>query len=89
MLPDGWKADVLDISATGMRVRTLAVLPTGLELETRLRLEDGSMMPLRAVVVWAASPEEAGPGQHEFGLELVNPSQDFLEVLAHLFATTA
>jgi hypothetical protein len=86
LLPDGWKAAVMDLSATGMRVRTLAVVPTGTELGAQLQLEDGTLVPVRFAVVWTARPEEAGPEENELGLEMLDVSQAYLDAVALLFA---
>ncbi len=85
-MPDGWRGEVVDVSATGMRVRSVVVLAPNSELEGALVLEDGRQIPVAAVVVWTAPAELAGAGLSEFGLELVRPSEQYLAAIAQLFA---
>ncbi|MFN7133371.1 MAG: PilZ domain-containing protein, partial [Myxococcales bacterium] len=47
-LEDGWRAEVEDLSATGLRIRTLAVLPRGAELELAIPIDGAGLEAVRA-----------------------------------------
>jgi hypothetical protein len=85
LLPDGWTGEVVDVSAIGLRVRSLAVLEVNHELDATLILPDERRLPVRGAVAWVDPPLiEGTPG--EFGLVLSNVSDDYLEALAGFFA---
>ncbi|MBI3182366.1 MAG: PilZ domain-containing protein [Myxococcales bacterium] len=74
------------MSATGIRLRTVAMLEAKTEFDGALVLEDGSRIPLRAVVVWMTPPDHRGFVPSELGLELKNVPEAYLAALARLFA---
>lgn len=77
---------MVDLSATGMRVRSLVVFDIEASVETTLVLPDNRRIPLRGQVVWRNLPafELGTPG--EFGMELTEPPAEYLSALAGLFA---
>jgi hypothetical protein len=85
VLPDGWRAEVVDASATGLKVRSVAVLPKESEFEGELVYED-QRIPLWVVVVWVepADLELGLPAQ--MGLQLRQVPEAYLELLARIFA---
>lgn len=85
-LEDGWRAEADDVSATGMRISTLAVLQPGLEIVLELPLEEELTIPLRARVVWAEPPEPARQKLGTAGLALLEPPSEYLNWVATLFA---
>ena len=86
LLPDGWKAEVADISATGMKIRGLALLPKGQTLDGHLVLSDGRKVPTRVIVVWATPPDPSALALAEAGLEIVPPATEYLAAVAEIFA---
>jgi hypothetical protein len=84
-LPDGWLGDVVDVSATGMRVRSGVMLPIGSEFRGTLQWPDHAPFQVGARVVWV-KPREAGLIPLEMGLEMVEPTPEYLEALAELFS---
>lgn len=86
LLPDGWKGDVVDLSAVGMRVQSLLVLPEGAELEGVLLLPGGEQLPVKGEVVWTLAPDHVNRVPAEMGLELLDVSEAYLKALAGLFA---
>jgi hypothetical protein len=85
-LPDGWKGDVVDLSAIGMRVQSVLLLPVDTELEGTLVLPDGERLVLKAIVVWATAPDHVAYVPAEMGLELRDIPERYLQAVAHLFA---
>ncbi len=86
VLEDGWRAEASDVSATGMRITTLAVLQPGIELSLELPLEGDRSIPLRARVVWAEPPEPARQKLGSAGLDLISPPAEYLTWVAGVFA---
>ena len=86
VLPDGWRGDVVDLSAAGIRVRSLVTLPPLTIVEGTLVLPDGTPVPLRAEVVWSTPPDHALAVPAEMGLELIDAPPEYLAGLAALFA---
>jgi len=64
------RAESIDLSKSGMRVRTDTPLASGQTLEVTLL--EGTPNPVAARVVWAGNP--TSPDEYEFGLEYVNGS---------------
>lgn len=87
LLPDGWSGEVVDLSATGMRVRSLAMVLQNAELEGTLVLPSGDELKLKGTVVWATPPDHSIRMLGEFGLQLVDPPPEYHEALAELFAS--
>ncbi len=87
LLPDGWSSEVVDLSATGLRVRCLAVLQQGTEVEGKLILPDESELSLKATVVWTSPPDHSIQMLGEVGLQLVEPPPEYHRALAELFAS--
>lgn len=77
---------MIDLSAVGMRLRSVAVLQPRSEITGQLVLKDGRRITLSAVVVWTTSPENAGYAPGEVGLELSSVPDEYLTALAELFA---
>ncbi len=85
-LPDGWRGEVVDLSATGLRIRCVAVLEKNLEFEGTLVLQDGKQIPLPVRVVWIRLPDHAGYLPGEVGFELLQVPNEYHSELARLFA---
>ena len=85
-LPDGWRGEVLNLSATGMRVRTMALLPMDSVIEAVLEPE-GRAIPVAGTIVWAEPPNFKLGVLGEIGLQLSEPPQAYLELIADLFAS--
>ena len=84
-LPDGWTGEVVDLSAAGMRVRTMALIP--LESVIDLTVEHlGRHIPVRMTVIWAEPPDFHVGGLGELGLQLAEVSETYLKLAAELFA---
>ncbi|MGI5862210.1 MAG: PilZ domain-containing protein [Myxococcales bacterium] len=84
-LPDGWHGEVINLSTTGMRVRSIAMLEPGKLIDATLEIR-GREVPIKALVVWADPPEFDIGAAGEIGLALEQVSQDYLDQLALLFA---
>lgn len=76
----------MDLSATGLRIQSIAVLPRDLQLEGELELEHGERLKLRCEVVWSVPPDHAGYVPAEVGVVLIEPPARYLELLVSLFA---
>jgi hypothetical protein len=63
-------AESINLSKSGMRLRTEAQLSSGQTVEVILR--EGTPHPVMARVVWVWKPTSSN--QNEFGLEYVTPS---------------
>ena len=86
LLPDGWRGEVVDLSATGLRIQCLALLSPQSTIEGTLVIDDEHRIRLKGVVVWTSPPDHQGFVPAEFGLELVEVPEEYLEALARLFA---
>jgi hypothetical protein len=62
-------AESINLSKSGMRLRTEAQLSSGQTVEVTLM--EGTPHPIVARVVWAATPTD--PNKYEFGLEYLTP----------------
>jgi hypothetical protein len=87
LLPDGWSSEVVDLSATGLRLRCLAVLLQGTEVDGKLVLPDGNELKLKATVVWTSPPDLSIHMLGEIGLQLIEPPPEYHRALAELFAS--
>jgi hypothetical protein len=86
LLPDGWRGEVVDLSATGLRIQCLALLTPQAIIEGTLVVDAKTSVKLRGVVVWTSPPDHRGFVPAEFGLELLEVPQAYLDALAGLFA---
>jgi hypothetical protein len=86
LLPDGWKGEVVDLSAVGMRIQSLVLLPPQTVVEGELVLPDGERLALKGEVVWSNPPDHRNYLPAELGLELVDVPDAYLSALARLFA---
>jgi hypothetical protein len=86
LLPDGWKGQVVDLSATGLRVRSVAVIPRDTELEGTLLLPGGESVPIVGTVVWSRPPDHLRSVPAEFGLQLSDVPETYFSALAQFFA---
>jgi hypothetical protein len=86
LLPDGWQGEVVDLSAIGMRVQSLVLLPEGTEVKGTLMLPGSSPLPIQGKVVWSQAPDHENRIPAEMGLELTSVSEPYLEAVAKLFA---
>jgi|SRR5579871_916049 len=86
LLPDGWRGEVVDLSAAGMRIQSVVVLQPKTEVEGSLVLEDGSTIPLKGMVVWATPPDHRAFVLAEVGIELQSVPDVYLQALTKLFA---
>jgi len=84
-LPDGWSGEVLDLSAAGMRVRTMAVIPVESVIDGKVE-HRGRLVPARMTVVWAEPPSFDLGELGELGLQVAEVSEDYLKLAAELFA---
>lgn len=86
LLPDGWAGEVLDLSATGMRVRSLALFDIDAQVDATLVMPDERRLRVSGRVAWRTAPvfELGTPG--EFGLALMDPPAEYVAALATLFA---
>jgi hypothetical protein len=84
-LPDGWRGEVFDLSAIGMRIRSVAVLSEEAIVEGKLETE-GMLIPVKAQVIWCKPPGESLGGRAEIGLKILDPSETYLALVASLFA---
>lgn len=87
-LPDGWRGEVVDLSATGLRLQSIAVLEKDTLIEGELELGEGERLTLKCEVVWANPPDHAGFVPAEMGLAILNPPPEYIDALARLFAHT-
>lgn len=85
-LPDGWRGEVLDLSATGLRIRSVAVIQPGLEFDGTLVLQDGKTITLPVRAVWSRPPDLAGYLPGEVGFELLEVPEAYHTAVAKLFA---
>ncbi|HYX93034.1 MAG TPA: PilZ domain-containing protein [Myxococcaceae bacterium] len=86
LLPDGWRGEIVNLSATGLRVRTLAVVPRSTDLDAAIVLPDGEQIAVRGKVVWSTPPDHLRNVAAEFGLELVDVSEKYFSMLVRFFA---
>ncbi len=86
ILPDGWRGDVVDLSATGLRLQTVAVLQPNLLIEGKLIIDESRQIPLKGTVIWTSPPDHRGFVPAELGLQLIDPPAEYLQALAQLFA---
>ncbi|HLT29963.1 MAG TPA: PilZ domain-containing protein [Myxococcaceae bacterium] len=86
---DGWKGEVVDLSAVGLRIRTVLDLPKDSQIEAALQLEGGRTIPIRARVVWVNPAQHLEKVPAELGLELSEVSEDYTRLVAELFAEAA
>ncbi len=77
---------MVDLSAVGMRIQSLVLLPPQTVVEGELVLSDGATLPLRGEVVWSTPPDHVNYVPAELGLELIDVSDAYLNALARLFA---
>ncbi|MHB8872929.1 MAG: PilZ domain-containing protein [Myxococcaceae bacterium] len=85
-MPDGWKGEVVDLSATGLRIQCLALLTPQSVIEGTLVIDEKTSIRLKGVVVWTSPPDHRGFVPAEFGLELTEVPEVYLRALARLFA---
>lgn len=76
---------MLDLSATGMRIRTMALIPEETVLEVVLET-GGRRIAVRAAVIWSEPPSFDVGELGEMGLQLVEASEEYLQLAAELFA---
>ncbi len=86
LLPDGWRGEVIDLSAVGLRIRSIAILTPRANLEGKLLLDDGTAIPLKVSVVWTTPPDHARNVLSEIGLKLLDGPDAYRAALADLFA---
>jgi hypothetical protein len=84
-LTDGWHGEVLNMSATGLRVRTVLLLHPGQPFEGVLE-HGGREIAVQGFVIWADPPEFDLDRPGEAGIALVDVSHDYFALLAELFA---
>lgn len=77
---------MLDLSATGLRIRTLAILPKHTEVEATLVLPDGQHLRLNGKVKWFSAPDHARGVQAELGLQLRDVPDAYLQALARILS---
>jgi hypothetical protein len=86
LLPDGWKGEVVDLSANGLRLQCLLMLDKDSEVSGTLVFPDGKRLEIQGTVVWTADPVFEHHVPAELGIELSSVSQEYLDALASLFA---
>jgi hypothetical protein len=77
---------VVDLSAAGMRIQSVAVLATRSEVEGELVLDDGQRITLKGTVIWSTPPDHRALVLAEVGIELQAVPESYLQALATLFA---
>jgi hypothetical protein len=87
-LPDGWKGEVLNLSAHGVCIRTMALLQVESVLDAVIE-HGGGEIAVRGTVVWADPPNFDLGDLGEIGLQLIDPSEEYLQLAAKLFADSA
>lgn len=80
---------MVDLSATGLRIQCLALLTPQSVIEGTLVVDEHTQVKLKGVVVWTSPPDHRGFVPAEFGLELLEVPQSYLDALAGLFAEQA
>ena len=86
LLPDGWRGEVVDLSLVGLKIRSVAVLPSSEHIDGELVLEDGRKIALKCQVVWSTPPDPGGLMFAEAGLELIDVPDEYRRALADIFA---
>ena len=84
-LPDGWKGEVINLSANGLRIRTMALLEPEIVLDAVIE-HAGREFAVRASVIWSDPPNYELGVLGEFGLQLIEPTEQYLKLAAELFA---
>jgi hypothetical protein len=84
-LPDGWRGEVLDLSANGLRVRTMAMFEIESIVDAVLEY-NATKIPIKATVIWMEAPKFDLGILGEMGLELMQVSPEYLQLVADLFA---
>jgi hypothetical protein len=69
----------VDLSLTGLRVQSIAVLEKDTQLEGELEFEEGKRLPLKCEVVWSNPPDHAGYVPAEMGLAILNPPPEYID----------
>lgn len=77
---------MLNVSATGMRIRSKLSLSPRSVVEGRLNFGNGRIVPIKAVVVWNTPRNYELSKPAEMGLELLEVPEAYLAGLAELFA---
>lgn len=85
-LPDGFRGEVVDLSATGLRIQCIAEIPLQTVVEGALRVKGGQRIPLKGTVVWKQPADHRGYVPAEIGLELAEAPEEYLKLLAQIFA---
>jgi hypothetical protein len=85
-LADGLRADVIDMSAIGLRIRCFAPPRPQSILDGVLVMEDGRTIALRCEVVWVDPPEPQGWVPVDVGLLLTEVPEDYRRAIIDLFA---
>ena len=76
---------MLDLSASGMKVRTMALIPLESVIDVVIE-HSGRLVPARMTVVWVEPPNFDVGELGEIGLQLSEVSEPFLQLAAELFA---
>jgi hypothetical protein len=88
-LADGLRADVIDMSAIGLRIRCFAPPRPQSILDGVLVMEDGRTIALRGEVIWVDPPEPHGWVPADVGLLLTEVPDDYRRAIVDLFAREA
>ena len=85
-LPDGWHGEVVDLSATGLRIQCIAEIPLHTVIEGALKVKGGKTIALKGTVVWSQPAEHRAYVPAEIGLELLDAPDAYLKLVAEIFA---
>lgn len=77
---------MLDLSATGLRIQSVAVLARDMVIDGALDLGDGRRIALRGKVVWTTPPDHANYVLAQTGIEFTDVPTQYLETIGSLFA---
>lgn len=85
-LPDGLRAEVIDMSAVGLRIRCSSPPSAQSVLDGILVMEDGRTIALRCEVIWVDPPEGPGGVVVDVGLLITDVPDDYRRAVVDLFA---
>ena len=78
----------MDLSAVGMRLRSLVMLNPTTLVEGSLVISESERITLKGEVVWNSPPDHENFVLAEVGVQLLDAPQEYLEALARFFADT-
>ena len=86
-LRGGDEAQIIDLSAAGMRIQAMKALKIGATIQGKLTLaKGGKAIPLKGTVMWVTPKPFRGHAPVEMGIQLAVIPDEYLDALAELFA---